>query len=66
MNREKQRVPQKEITEAPVLTLVGTALIDPVENSVAHTEKWQGAFAELEFLKCLAESNSNSPWGNER
>ena len=39
MNREKQRVPQKEITEAPVLTLLGTALIDTVENNIAHTEK---------------------------
>lgn len=26
MNREKQRIPQKEITEAPVLTLVGDSV----------------------------------------
>lgn len=65
MNQEKQSVPQKEITEAPALTLVGTALIDTVENNIALTEKWQWAFAELEFLKRLAESNSNSPWGNK-
>ena len=39
MNREKQSVPQKEITEAPALTLVGTASIDTVESNIALTEK---------------------------